>query len=192
MVGRPHTHPNARTGHRTREDMLVIDGGPTADGFTVPDIPPEGAEWSAAAVAAWRLIWSDALVQRWGIGPSQILVTQYVSLYEEWLSCMRSFRRRRFVFGSTGQPKANPMGAEARAIRADMDELERKLWLDPQSALNAGIERVAGWLTDEGEVRKGHIAETAEWEVPDGYVVEVEPLALPSGEDDDGGLSAGE
>lgn len=153
--------------------MLLDDGNQAAEEFHAPEVP-DYLDLSPAAVEAWYGIWNDQIVRHWGVGPATTLVIQYVLLYDEWMSCMRSISRKRFVRGSTAQPKANPLIETARKLRADMSEIEAKLWLDPRAALHAGIERVHG-LHALRKLQKTNEEPDDDFDVPNGYVVTVEP-----------------
>jgi phage terminase small subunit len=123
-----------RQNHQTRDIGLVVVAGGAAD-------PPEPlAKWLAATRKRWVRYWSAPLAAVADRETDLPALERLFSYYDELECCSRQFRKQRFVEGSTGQPRLNPIADHIRALEPLIRALEDRFGLTPLARLKLGVE----------------------------------------------------
>lgn len=132
--GRPRKAVSERQG-RVPPPALVIETEP-ALAHVVPD-PPKGLLRSSRAL--WDQLWSSPLARAWNRTTDQLAVEELVRLVDERERAWRAYRRQRFVEGSRGQVRVNPVWTVVRDTTAQILQLSDRLGLTPRARLQLGI-----------------------------------------------------
>jgi hypothetical protein len=124
--------PGTHQGHRPHTPAVVL----AASGSEAPPDPPAGL--LAATQEAWSGFWSSPLASL--VIPADLPgLRRLFQLHDERERAWRSYRRRRLVEGSQGQPVANPLFRVALGLEAEIRALEDRYGLSPSARLRLGI-----------------------------------------------------
>lgn len=137
MAGRVQKPPDMRTGHRATQALTPI----AAADVPIPAAPAR-LKLSADGKKRWKELWSDPIIQTWSITAVTPMVIQYIALYDLWIDMVVEARLEMTVTGSKEQDRANPLIDKLGTVRAQMERLERDLFLGPRAELEGGISRV--------------------------------------------------
>lgn len=86
----------------------------------------------------WHDFWTDSVAGL--IQPAEMgLIERYFTYVDEWSRSMTAFRKDRFIEGSMGQPKLNPLSTYIKQLEGDISSLEDRLGLSPKARLALGI-----------------------------------------------------
>jgi len=126
--------PNRRQRRNSRDIGLVaVVGGAV-------ETPPPLGKWLVVTKDHWEAFWRSSLAQIVERDSDLPALTRLFSHYDELERAERAFRRKRFVSGSKGQPRLNPLAAHIAQLEPMIRALEDRFGLTPLSRLKLGIE----------------------------------------------------
>src|SRR2546425_10267505 len=108
---RPKKSPQVRQ-RRNASDLGLVEVRAASDGIAVPEPP---ADWLPATKQAWAGYWGSpqaSLVMEADV-PA---ISRLFAYRDELERAMRGFRAQRFVTGSAGQPRINPLAGHISAL----------------------------------------------------------------------------
>lgn len=122
---------------RTQEFGLVLRPA----GLEAPACPAKlaGKEPLPSTVEAWDRVWRSNVVSVVDLLSDLETVVRWASLLDERERALRSFRRRRLVPGSQGQPTLSPLWQVVQACDKELRALEDRIGLSPKARLQLGI-----------------------------------------------------
>lgn len=129
--------------------------------FEAPRCPERlgGKEPLPSTVQAWDRVWRSNVVSVVDLESDLETMVRWASLLDERERALRSFRRRRLVPGSQGQPTLSPLWQVVQACDRELRALEDRIGLSPKARLQLGI--------TFGEAAKSLDALNAELEMED-------------------------
>lgn len=131
---RDRKRPERRQGHNTPDIGLI----PAVDASKDAPQPQKG--WLAVTKDRWEAFWRSSLAQIVERDSDLPALARLFSLYDELERAERAFRRKRFVSGSKGQPRLNPLAGHIAQLEPMIRALEDRFGLTPLSRLKLGIE----------------------------------------------------
>lgn len=108
-------------------------------GARAVEIPPAPRGLLRVTVERWEAYWASSIGQLADPETDLPAIQRLYSLYDERERAYRSYRKRRVVKGSTGQPVINPAWKQVPIMDAEIRQLEDRLGLTPQSRLKLGV-----------------------------------------------------
>lgn len=104
----------------------------------IPAVPDGLSDWTAEL---WNAYWvSDVAKVAADVDLGAVEV--YFTTLDEWRKCTATGRRKRFVEGSTGQPRLNPLLERADRLASLIPKLAAEIGLSPKAraalAINVG------------------------------------------------------
>lgn len=122
---------------------MATTGPVDVSGAPIPPPPrrPDGAGLCDAALVAWDRFWtSDLRSAIDGVeGVDRLQVDIWARLLDEHEQMWAEVQAERFVEGSKGQRRINPLHTELHAIRKDLQRQEAVLGLTPADRARLGI-----------------------------------------------------
>ena len=89
-------------------------------------------------MAAWDQFWGSKLASL-VLPEAQPALGRLFWLYDERERLAKAFRKKRFVAGSMGQPRLNPLAEQLGRLDSQILPLEDRFGLSPKAALALGI-----------------------------------------------------
>lgn len=132
----PTPKPTSRRQRRNVRPAIVLPRGVESAAANLP-APPRGL--LATTVQQWTAYWSSPVGQLADPDTDMPAVMRLFSLYDERERAYRSFRKKRLVKGSQGQPVVNPAWRQVPIMDAEIRQLEDRLGLTPQARLKLGV-----------------------------------------------------
>lgn len=175
MSGRTRKPIEQRQGHREHRGFTVV-AAPEIETI-VPALPKELRRPLASTVERWNEYWQSPVaqiaMQSGGVDLGGLY--RWITSVDEWTRAMRTFRMKRIVEGSMGQPTLNPLATYIASREAAIKAAEDAYGLTPMSRLKLGIAVGQAKLTAEELNRALELApkvaaetddadELAEWE----------------------------
>jgi len=131
MPGPPPKDPERRQRRNSARPHFAI--------VPVDDRPAPPTAWGRETSVAWDRFWGSpaaSLVRPEALAPIQRLF----SLYDERERSVRAYRKARFVLGSRGQVRLNPIAGQLNRLEHQILALENVFGLSPKAALGLGIQ----------------------------------------------------
>ena len=142
-----------------RRQAMVLDFKPPAE--PPPPLPKlMGGKCLAATEALWGRFWTSPIAQLVNRESDMPRLARWIYYCDEWLRALRSFRNRRLVTGSQGQPVINPLGDYVLKLEKQIAAVEEKFGLTPLDRMRLGI--------TFGEARRSLASLNAELDEDDG------------------------
>lgn len=126
--------PGERRQRRNARPSIVVRRGARA-----VELPPAPRGLLRVTVERWEVYWSSPIGQLADPQTDLPAIERLFSLLDERERAYRSYKKRRVVKGSTGQPVINPAWKHVPIMDAEIRQLEDRLGLTPQSRLKLGV-----------------------------------------------------
>jgi phage terminase small subunit len=134
MAGRPRKAPNALAGHRAPRQGLKIVPNPERP---PPPKPPTGLlKWTRER---WDAYWSAPISDHVDRDSDLHKVESFFEFVDERRRAWTAYRRKRFVPGSMGQLRLNPVWKVVLECEQRIDRLGDELGLSPLARARLGI-----------------------------------------------------
>lgn len=128
--------PAGRRQRRNATDVgLVVVGGASQ---ASPSVPAKG--WLAVTVQRWEAFWGSDIATVAKPDSDMPALTRLFGYYDDLERSARAFAKERFVVGSQGQPRLNPLAAHIATLEGNVRALEDRFGLSPQARLKLGVD----------------------------------------------------
>ena len=131
----PAKKPAGRRQRRNRADIGLVP-------VVAREVPavPRGERWLAVTRERWEAFWGSPVASIVDAESDLPALGRLWAMYDELERCRRAFRAQRYVKGSAGQQRLNPVADHIRALEPLIRALEDRFGLTPQARLRLGIE----------------------------------------------------
>ena len=129
----PDRKPAARRQRRNKPNLVLLDRGAKKVSLHAA---PKGLLQETRA--SWQVFWGSPLARIVEDTDLPALRRLFL-LYDEHARCWRAFRTKRFVAGSRGQPRLNPLAQFVCALASEIRQLEKMFGFSPRARLQLGL-----------------------------------------------------
>ncbi len=126
--------PAARRQRRNASDigLVAVERSPQA--------PAPAKAWLALTSERWQTYWGSDIATVAKRDSDLPALTRLFGYYDDLERSLRAFARERFIEGSQGQPKLNPLAAHIVSLEGLIRALEDRFGLSPQARLKLGVD----------------------------------------------------